>query len=70
LNVFPGAEIDRIRGFSPDTSKLLLVDRVIIKGIDKITGGGMYPVRMEVYKSLVIENYEDPWRHDSLVLEK
>lgn len=66
LNVYIGDELDRVRGFSPDTSKYLIVDRVTIKGIDKVTGAGLIPVSMEVLKELTIENYEDPWDPSSM----
>lgn len=56
-----GDEIDRVLGFSPDTNKYILVDRIIVKGVDQITNSGMYPVKLEVLKKLTVENYEDPW---------
>ncbi|XP_054710021.1 mitochondrial transcription rescue factor 1-like [Uloborus diversus] len=63
--VISGDEVDLIKGFSPENSKLLIVDRVMIKSIDKISGTGNYPVNLLVFKSLTIENYPKPWAPSS-----
>ncbi|GFY39966.1 s4 RNA-binding domain-containing protein [Trichonephila inaurata madagascariensis] len=63
--VYPEDEIDLIKGYSPENSRFLLVDRIIVKSIGKVTGTGNYPVKMQVFKSLTIENYPEPWTKSS-----
>ncbi|GBM53037.1 hypothetical protein AVEN_22412-1 [Araneus ventricosus] len=54
-------EIDLVKGYSPENQKFLLVDRIIIKGIGKPNLNGNFPVKMQVFKELTIENYPDAW---------
>ncbi|GIY17175.1 hypothetical protein CDAR_194491, partial [Caerostris darwini] len=54
-------EIDLVKGYSPENEKFLLVDRIIVVSIGKLTGALKHPVKMQVFKSLTIENYIDPW---------
>ncbi|KFM79495.1 hypothetical protein X975_26482, partial [Stegodyphus mimosarum] len=61
-----GDEIDLVKGNNPDNSQLIDVHRVIIRSIGKVTGTGNYPLKMEVYKSLPIENYKIPWTPEKL----
>ncbi|GFR27566.1 s4 RNA-binding domain-containing protein [Trichonephila clavata] len=63
--VYPEDEIDLIKGYSPENSRFLLVDRILVKSIGKVTGTGNYPVKMQVFKSLTIENYPEPWTKSS-----
>ncbi|KAF8764402.1 mitochondrial transcription rescue factor 1-like [Argiope bruennichi] len=54
-------EIDLVKGYSPENQKFLLVDRIVIKGIGKVTQNGNFPVKMQIFKELTIENYPDAW---------
>ncbi|XP_035209973.1 mitochondrial transcription rescue factor 1-like [Stegodyphus dumicola] len=65
-NVSIGDEIDLVKGYNPDNSQLIDVHRVIIKSVGKVTGTGNYPLKMEAYKSLPIENYKVPWTPEKL----
>lgn len=65
-NISPGDEIDLVKGYSPENEKFLTVDRLLIKSVEKVTGTGMYPVKMQLLKALTIENYEDPWSASSV----
>ncbi|GFU44176.1 s4 RNA-binding domain-containing protein [Nephila pilipes] len=65
LIVHPDDEVDLIKGYSPENSRFLLVDRIYVKSIGKVTETGNYPVKMQVFKSLTIENYPEPWTKSS-----
>ncbi|XP_015927540.1 mitochondrial transcription rescue factor 1 isoform X2 [Parasteatoda tepidariorum] len=61
INIGEGDEVDTVKGLSPDNDRFLLVDRVTVKSVGKVTGTGNYPVKFQVFKGLTIENYNDPW---------
>ncbi|CAL1265862.1 unnamed protein product [Larinioides sclopetarius] len=62
-------EIDLIKGYSPENQKFLLVDRIVIKGIGKPNLNGTFPVKMQIFKELTIENYPDAWSKTDVLEE-
>ncbi|XP_044730198.1 mitochondrial transcription rescue factor 1 [Chrysoperla carnea] len=62
-NLRVGDEIDFIRGFSKNNSNFLIVSRLII--LDAIEKDENVTVVMKRFKSLLIENYKDPWKQAS-----
>ncbi|KAG8188309.1 hypothetical protein JTE90_008951 [Oedothorax gibbosus] len=59
-------ELDLIKSSHPENNKMLLVDRIVIKSIGRVNDNGNFPIKMQVFKSLAIENYSDPYMKSSL----
>ena len=55
-----GDEVDVIRGLSPVNPEFLVVSRIEILSVK--TGEENIAVNVRRFKSLVIENYSEPWR--------
>ncbi|XP_015589989.1 uncharacterized protein C6orf203 homolog [Cephus cinctus] len=60
INVHVGDEVDVIKGPSPNNPKFLIVARIVILSASGAEDG--IKVKLSRDKSLLIENYNDPWK--------
>lgn len=58
-------EVDIIKGVSPVNQEYLSISRLVIlsaKEKDSDDNGEGIVVKLQKYKTLYVENYEDPWK--------